>query len=139
MADIFGSLAPSGKAPLTDTPLGPFEEAAYRAWVQANRVPTNPNATGQDYDMRGFWQALQQGNPQAQSAIDQNDNRMHYPDYWKAPTHPMFSNQSQWGGPDSPQWTPDDKRVDISGRVLYNDRRKPEPGSFGALVPGWLP
>lgn len=153
MTDAFGSMAPNpilaSRQPgaTMNTPLNPFDEAAYRAWVAQNHVPTNPNATGpQDYDMRGFYRGLLQGNPTAQQAIDPNDGRMHYPDFWKTPQHETFSNQSQWAAGDAPQWTPTDQLVTQGGRVLYNDRKQPSLADllqrkppFGALFPGAMP
>ncbi len=108
-----------------NTQLSPLDEFAYRQWVQSNGVPTNPNATApQDYDMRGFYQGLQQGNPRAQSAIDPNDGRMHYPDFWKTPLHQTFSNESQWAPPTAPQWTPNDQLAQPNGQVLFDDKAK---------------
>lgn len=105
-----------------NTPLDPGQEQFFRQWVQHNNVPFNPDATTpQDYDMRGFYQGLQQGNPKAQSAIDPNDSRMHYPDFWKTPLHQTFSNESQWAPPSAPQWTPNDQLAS-DGRVLFDDR-----------------
>lgn len=111
-----------------NTALNPLDEMAYRQWVQQNNVPTNPDATGpQDYDMRGFYQGLQQQNPKAQSAIDPNDSRLHFPDFWKTPSHETFSNESQWAPADAPSWTPDDKLVSQGGRVLFDDRKSVDP------------
>lgn len=109
-----------------DTQLSPLDEMAYRQWVKDNNVPTNPDTTApQDYDMRGFYQGLQQQNPRAQSAVDPNDAQMHYPDYWKTPLHQTFSNESQWAGPNAPSWTDDDKLIQSNGRVVFDDRNKP--------------
>lgn len=127
-----------------NTKLNPLDEMAYRQWVQDNHVPTNPDATTpQDYDMRGFYQGLQQQNPRAQSAVDPNDNQLHYPDYWKTPLHNTFSNESQWAAPNSPSWTDDDKLVSPNGRVLFDDRNHPSeaqqllatPRADGGKVP----
>ncbi len=108
-----------------NTQLNPLEEMAYRQWVQQNQVPTNPDATApQDYDMRGFYQGLQQGNPKAQSAIDPNDSRMHYPDFWKTPAHETFSNESQWAPANAPAWNEQDQLISQGGRVLFDDRAK---------------
>lgn len=115
-------------SPSYNTSLSPLDEMAYRAWVQKNGVPTNPDAAGpQDYDMRGFYQGLQQQNPKAQSAIDPNDSRMHYPDFWKTPAHETFSNESQWASPSAPAWNPNDQLVGQGGRILFDDRNKPSP------------
>lgn len=108
-----------------NTRLSPMDEFAYRQWVQQNNVPTNPNSMmPQDYDMRGFYQGLQQGNPKARSAIDPNDSRLHYPDFWKTPLHQTFSNESQWAPPTAPQWTPNDQLAAPNGRVLFDDRNQ---------------
>mgnify|MGYP001593740306 FL=1 len=117
----------AGRAPAQsyNTPLSPMDEFAYRQWVQQNQVPTNPNATNpQDYDMRGFYQGLQQGNPRAQSAINPNDSQMHFPDFWKTPLHQTFSNESQWAPPTAPQWTPNDQLAQPDGRVMFDERNQ---------------
>lgn len=117
----FGTLAPENY----NTPLDPGQEAFFRQWLAHNNVPFNPDATApQDYDMRGFYQGLQQQNPRARAAVDPNDSRMHYPDYWKTPLHQTFSNESQWAPLGAPQWTPDDQLAQ-GGRVLFDDRRRP--------------
>ena len=65
-----------------NTSLPQMDEFQFRNWVAQNRVPFDPNATApQDYDMRGFYQGLQQGNPKAATGVNPNDNQMHYSDY----------------------------------------------------------
>lgn len=109
-----------------NTQLNPLEEMAYRQWVQQNNVPTDPQATSpQDYDMRGFYQGLQQQNPRAQSAINPNDSQMHFPDYWKTPLHQSFSNESQWAPASAPSWNAQDQLVSQGGRVVYDERKQP--------------
>jgi hypothetical protein len=105
-----------------NTPLPPAEEMIFRGWVKKNNVPFDPNAGTTDYDMRGFWQGLMQGHPMAKSAVDPNDSRLHYPDYWKTPLHETFSQESQWAGPTAPQWNPKDQLIAPSGRILFDDR-----------------
>lgn len=100
------------------------DEAEFRSWVAGNRVPFNVNAPMSDYDMRGFFQAFQAGDPRATSAVDPNDSRLHYPDRWKTPSHATFSAESKWAEPGAPQWTSDDRLVSPSGRVLFDDRKK---------------
>jgi hypothetical protein len=107
-----------------NTQLQPLDEMAFRQWVQQNNVPFNPNNAMQDYDMRGFYQGLQQQSPRAQSAVNQNDGQMHYPDYWKTPYHQTFSGESQWAGPMAPRWNPQDQLVAPSGRILFDERRR---------------
>jgi hypothetical protein len=80
-----------------NTQLNPLDEIMFRKWVTTNNVPFDPNAPPSDYDMRGFWQGLQQQNPRAFSAVDPYDKRLHYTDYYKNPSHETFSNQSRFG------------------------------------------
>jgi len=107
------------------TPLDFGDELAFRQWVASNGVAFDPNQqTPQDYDMRGFWQGLRNQNPLAQSAVDPNDARMHYPDYWKTPYHQTFSNESQWATDMAPRWNTQDQLTAPSGRILFDDRRR---------------
>ena len=126
----------AGRQPSSNynTPLNPLQEFAYRNWVQQNNVPTDPtSAAPQDYDMRGFYQGLQQGDPRAQSAVDPNDSRMHFPDFWKTPLHQTFSNESQWAPSTAPQWTPNDQLVQPNGRVVFDDKAQNNGGILGFL------
>lgn len=121
-----------------NTPLSAADEFAFRQWVQDNHVPFNPDATApQDYDMRGFYQGVQQKNPKAKTAVDPNDNRMHFTDYWKTPSHETFSNESQWATPNTPQWTEKDQLVTPGGRVVFDDRAQNSQGQ-SPLSPGVL-
>lgn len=116
-----------------NTQLAPLDEMAYRQWVAQNKVPTLPMATEpQDYDMRGFYQGLQQQNPHAMTAMNANDGLMHFPDYWKTPLHQTFSNESQWAPATAPAWQPDDKLVAPSGRVVVDERQPPQ--DFASLL-----
>jgi hypothetical protein len=104
----------------------------FRQWLGANRVPFNPNAGATDYDMRGFWQAMQQERPMAKTAVDPHDGLPHFPDYWKTPMHQTFSNESQWAGPQAPQWINDAQLADSSGRIKFDARQRP----LFPLIPG---
>jgi len=104
-----------------NTPLNPQQESAFRLWTAQNKVPFDTYAPVSDYDMRGFWKGLQSGDPMAAIAVNPNDNRIHYPDYWKTPYHQSFSEHSQWATPDAPRWLPDGKLVDSEGRVLFDE------------------
>jgi len=115
-----------------NTPLDFGHELAFRQWVAKNKVPFDPESKApQDYDMRGFWQGLENENPLAQSAIDPNDSRMHYPDYWKTPYHETFSNESQWANDMAPRWNEQDQLTAPSGRILFDDRAPPAALPFG--------
>lgn len=98
-------------------------EPAFRQWLKQNQVPFDPNARVSDYDMRGFYAGLQNGNPHATQGVDPNDKRMHYSDYWKTPLHQTFSNESQWAGPNAPRWI-GDQLVAPGGRIQYDDANR---------------
>jgi hypothetical protein len=119
---------PRTVSPSYNTQLNPLDEMAYRQWVQQNNIPTNPNATQpQDYDMRGFYQGLQQQNPIAQTAVNPNDNQLHFPDYWKTPIHQSFSNESQWATPGTPSWINDSQLASPGGRIVYDEKQQTSP------------
>lgn len=103
------------------TRLSPDAEMEFRHWVAQNNVPFDPDRQITDYDMRGFWQALQNKDPIARSAIDPNDQRLHYPDYWKTPYHATFSNESQWANHRAPHWD-GNKLITQDGTVLFEDK-----------------
>lgn len=105
----------------TELPLA--DELAFRSWVQQNRVPFDPTAkTPQDYDMRGFFRALQGGDPAARSAVNEYDKQLHYPDKWKTPYHESFSNESQWANESAPRWSDGDILANPSGRIIYQPK-----------------
>lgn len=105
------------------TTLDPLREAAFLSWVKSNGVPFDPS-DGADYDMRGFWAALQAGDPRATAAVNANDGQMHYPDVWKTPNHESFSGESKFATADAPRWNDDDQLVDRAGRVVFDERRR---------------
>lgn len=106
------------------TELDPMRELEFRKWVAENKVPFNPDATvPQDYDMRGFFQGLQQQNPKAHTAVNPNDNRLHFTDYWKTPIHESFSGGSKFAGPVAPMWNASDQLIAPSGRIMFDERR----------------
>lgn len=105
------------------TPLDPLREAAFQSWVGRNNVPFDPSLTA-DYDMRGFWRALQQRDPLAVQSLNANDGEMHFPDYWKTPYHESFSNESQFALPGAPRWNNLDQLVSPRGAVVFDERQK---------------
>ena len=106
------------------TDLSPDEETKFQSWVKEKKVPFD-NGSDADYDMRGFWKGLQSGDPKAKSAVDPNDSKLHYPDYWKTPYHETFSAESQWADPKkAPSWNDKDQLVGNDGKVLFDDRAK---------------
>ena len=81
-------VAAPGAAP-TPTQLQNPQEQAFRQWIAENKMPFDANAQGQNYDMRGFWQGLQQGNPHALGAMGDNPP-FSFPGQWALPGHPNF-------------------------------------------------
>lgn len=81
-----------GAAPNYDTPLTPEQERAYRQWAGKRATDT------QDYDMRGAYLA---------NALASANG--HFPDTYKKPNHPTFSEESQYSTADNPggRWVPD--------------------------------
>jgi hypothetical protein len=108
----------------TNTQLPLLDEMAFKQWVAQNNVPFDPKAQQSDYDMRGFWQGMQQQNPRATASINPNDQQMHYPDYWKTPLHQTFSNESKFAGPVAPMWNDQDQLISPGGRILFDERRR---------------
>lgn len=99
-------------------------EAAFRKWLSDNRVPFNPDGGRmQDYDMRGFYRGLMNGDPHAQTGMNTNDGQLHYSDYWKTPYHQSFSAESQWANPAAaPRWNEQDQLVTPEGRTVFDER-----------------
>ncbi len=82
---------PSDMSAQYNTPLTPKEEAEYSSWVaqQTKEQGRDVSADERDYDMKGFWKS---GEAQAGNG--------HFPDTFKKPSHPTFSNESQYHGVD---------------------------------------
>jgi hypothetical protein len=123
------------------TPLSTNDETAFQAWAKQNKAPITD-----DYDMRGFWQALQAGDPRASTAINQSDQQLHFPDTWKTPLHKTFSNESIYAAGGEPRWI-GDVLVAQDGTVVADERSaaakkaSPTPGvaySVRTEEPPWL-
>ena len=123
--------------PSYTTKLSPDEEKKFQAWVKQNKVPFDPSPEA-DYDMRGFYKALQSKDPRAITAINPADQQMHFPDVWKTPYHATFSNESKYAAPGAPEWQ-GDRLVSPNGMVIADETPAPEPIPTGALSPGQLP
>lgn len=106
------------------TELPTADEKNFQQWVSKNNVPFDPNEAQADYDMRGFWKALQEKDPRAMTAVNPNDNQMHFPDYWKTPYHKTFSAESQWATDNAPVWNEKDQLVAPNGDIVYDERRE---------------
>jgi hypothetical protein len=70
---------PAPADPFT-TPLSPSEEQAFQAWKQKYA----PSDSGDDYDLRGAFKA----------GLTPDAKTGHWPDTYKKPNHPTFSDQS---------------------------------------------
>lgn len=108
------------------TSLNPQSESMFRRWVSQNKIPFNPDSKLSDYDMRGFWLALQAKDPRALTAVNPYDKQIHYPDYWKTPYHQTFSAESQWAKKDAPKWNDKDQLVDSKGKILFDSKAASE-------------
>jgi len=90
------------------TALTPQEEQQFQEWVKANNVPFENDTPNSDYDLRGFWKAAQSGDPNASTAINREDGRIHYPDTYKTPySNEGFSRQSKYALPSAGDWVGD--------------------------------
>ena len=108
-----------------NTDLGKDQELKFQAWVKENNVPFDVAAPVSDYDMRGFYKALQAGDEKAKEALNPNDKQMHFPDYWKTPYHKSFSAESQWADPKkAPRWNEQDQLVMPDGRVVFDEKKE---------------
>ena len=67
-----------------NTPLDDEEERRYHEWAAQN----HREGDSFDYDMRGAWKQGERGDPQTG----------HFPDTYKKPNHPTFSDESQYDG-----------------------------------------
>jgi hypothetical protein len=107
------------------TPLTPADELLFQNWVKTNKVPFDPSGKS-DYDMRGFYNAVTSMDPRARTAINPNDNMMHFPDTWKTPFHQSFSNESQYsnGSPNAPRWVNDSQLATPSGQLYFDEKAR---------------
>jgi len=104
------------------TDLTPEQQKQFEAWVAQNKVPYDPSPEA-DYDMRGFWLGLQNGDPHAETAVNQNDGMLHFSDYWKTPYHRSFSAESKFAVPGkAPSWNEKDQLVTPDGKVIFDER-----------------
>ena len=109
------------------TKLSPELEAEYQRWAPANNIPVYDSNQVVDYDMRGFYKGLFEGDPRASRGFG-NDNQMHFSDYWKTPYHPSFSNESKFANEQAPRWEKDSfipgafNLVDQQGTLRVEDK-----------------
>lgn len=79
------------------------EEKQFQDWyskvAKHKNLNPNPDADGQDYDYRGYWK-----NEDRDYILGSNPNA-HFPDKYKQPTHPTFSNGSIYSNDKTPGGT----------------------------------
>ena len=79
------------------------EEKQFKDWyskvAKHKNLNPNPDADGQDYDYRGYWK-----NEDRDYILGSNPNA-HFPDKYKQPTHPTFSNESIYSNDKTPGGT----------------------------------
>lgn len=79
------------------------EEKQFQNWyskvAKHKKLNPNPDADGQDYDYRGYWK-----NEDRDVILGSNPNA-HFPDKYKQPTHPTFSNESIYSNDKTPGGT----------------------------------
>lgn len=113
-----------------NTQLSPEDEAEYQAWAKKNGRENDV----EDYDMRGAWlEAKRKG-------VSLEDGRGHYPDTYKKPNHPTFSDQSKYngeGGARGGTWstTPDGRPMFTPGRDLSPSEVKKLQTYFAKVEP----
>lgn len=85
------------------TALNNNEEKQFQSWyskvAKYKNLNPNPDADGQDYDYRGYWK-----NEDRNGILGSNPNA-HFTDKYKQPTHPTFSNESQYSNNETPGGT----------------------------------
>ncbi len=102
------------------TQLDPQSEVKFQQWVKQNKVPwqDTPNA---DYDMRGFWKKAQANPGMQMTAINPNDNQVHYTDEFKTPYHKSFTRESMYALPNAPKWINNHQLADEQGHIIFDE------------------
>lgn len=114
---IVGGMAAPEQQQKYRTSLSPVEEYEFYKWVKQNNIPFQEEGGPlADYDMRGFWKAMQSGGAE-------RAKNLHFPDTFKTPFHQSFSNESKYAGSTAPHWV-DNKLVDQSGKVVFDESKR---------------
>lgn len=120
-----------------NTPISQEEQPAFQAWKQKYA----PNDSGADYDLQGAFKA----------GVSPADNG-HFPDTFKKPNHPTFSDESQYSGKngnvgghwnDNGTFTPGATNLQthgVTGLQQYFDKNEPDTKlDIGEKDPKWTP
>lgn len=121
-----------------NTQLKPEEQAAFQAWKQKYA----PNDSGDDYDLQGAFKA----------GVTPDADRGHFPDTFKKPNHPTFSDESQYSGKngnvgghwnENGTFTPGATNLrthGVTGLQQYFDKNEPDTKlDIGKKDPNWTP
>lgn len=129
------------------TELSASEEKEFQQWLKDNDVPFS-DGPHSDYDMRGFWKGLMNGDPHAKQEVSNFDGHMHFSDWWKTPYHESFSADSQWATKDAPRWQGNAKDGWVlkakDGSIVKDERVGVKPPDDNGIkisvadLPGWL-
>lgn len=98
-----------------NTKLSDDDEAKYQKWAKANKREKDTY----DYDMRGAWK---------ENGGKQSDNG-HFPDTYKKPNHPTFSDESIYHGKDGNEggkWGEKDGKTTFKPGKTNKQHRSPE-------------
>ena len=95
------------KVPMPRTKLNPAQDSVYTAWK--SRLPTNLQYEG-NYDLKRLWMENPGTRPTA---------NMHFPDKYKLPNHPTFSNESMYFNPSNQYIAGQWKETDSSGIIHH--------------------
>lgn len=112
------------------TQLSPRDEAAFQSWKQTYA----PHDSGEDYDLRGAFKAGLTPDPESG----------HWPDTFKKPNHPTFSDQSIYakdrpdlaGHWDGDRYVPPRGKHAAGGRIKPDDRMERLTTPFSDVVMG---
>lgn len=111
------------------TNISPENEQQFRQWIIHNNIPFDPTERTPDYDMRGYWTAMMNGDVRAL----RDPVSGHFPDTWKTPYHRTFSNESVYANKDTAHWE-GNKLVNPRGEVVYDENEDsdlaPPPRDF---------
>ncbi len=111
------------------TQLKPDQQVAFQQWVKANNVPYNPSAAA-DYDMPGYWRDVA-SKGRTETAINPVDQRLHFPDTYKTPSHQSFSAESRYATPDNPfKWRGETLLDTRTDQPIYQTPFAPQQQGF---------
>lgn len=134
----FASPRPDAMPGPYSTQLSPSIESKFRDWVNRNNVNHDPDNPKENYDMRGYYlDNILNKKSDSGATISRSDQLPHYPDYYKTPYHPLFSDESKWAVPGmTPSWNEKGQLVSPLGHTIaYDDENENSLGVSWAPMP----